>query len=273
MIRLFAVTGCLVFSLVAMGCESSSSTPTTPSPAATPTPTPPPAPTPTPTPTPPPAPPAALAALSELTLSSTSVPGQSQPTGTVTLTAPAPSGGAVIRLEADRTVVRVPATVTVAAGQTAATFTVDTSTVDARTDVVLTATYADVAKKVTLAVLLPRPRAVFTVTSPAFGEDACVLIENGFALDCRLDGKASEGRIVLWTWLLEARERIRADRPDPAFNEIDTTCKLIDGASSSSSSNGNYVDLKVTLEVTDKEGDQNTSVRTVKLYTNKNCGY
>jgi len=33
------------------------------------------------------------------------------------------------------------------------------------------------------------------------------------------------------------------------------------------------VDLKVTLEVTDKEGDQNTSVRTDKLYTNKNCGY
>jgi hypothetical protein len=63
-----------------------------------------------------------------------------------------------------------------------------------------------------------------------------------------------------------------ADTRD-AFNEIDTTCELIDGASSSSSSNGNYVDLKVTLEVTDKEGDQNTSVRTVKLYTNKNCGY
>ena len=74
MIRLFAVTGCLVFSLVAMGCESSSSdAPTTPSPAPAPAPTPPaPTPTPTPTPTPPPAP-AAPAALSELTLSSTSV--------------------------------------------------------------------------------------------------------------------------------------------------------------------------------------------------------
>ena len=273
MIRLFAVMGCLVFSLVAMGCESSSSdAPTTPSPAPAPTPTPPPAPTPTPTPTPPPAP-AAPAALSELTLSSTSVPGQSQPTGTVTLTAPAPSSGAVIRLESDRTLARVPSSVTVAAGQTTATFTVDTSTVDARTDVILTATYADVAKRITLTVLLPRPRAVFTVTSPAFGQDACVLIQNGLELDCRLDGKASEGRIVLWTWLLEARERIRSDRPDPAFNEIDTTCRLIDGASSSSDSNGNYVDLKITLEVTDKEGDQNTSIRTVKLYTNKNCGY
>ena len=273
MIRLFAVTGCLVFSLVAMGCESSSDAPTTPSPAPAPTP-PPPAPTPPPTPTPAPPPaPAAPAALSELTLSSTSVPGQSQPTGTVRLTAPAPSGGAVIRLESDRTLARVPSSVTVAAGQTTATFTVDTSTVDARADVILTATYADVAKRITLTVLLPRPRAVFTVTSPAFGQDACVLIQNGLELDCRLDGKTSEGRIVLWTWLLEARERIRADRPDPGFNEIDTTCRLIDGASSSSDSNGNYVDLKVTLEVTDKEGDQNTSVRTVKLYTNKNCGY
>jgi hypothetical protein len=211
--------------------------------------------------------------LSELTLSSTAVPGQAQPTATVTLTAAAPAGGAVIRLESESATARVPSSVTVAAGQTTATFVVDTSTVDARTDVVITAIYADVARRVTLSVLLPRPRAVFTVTSPAFGQDACVLIENGLELDCRLDGKASEGRLVRWTWLLEARERIKTDRPDPAFNEIDTTCRLIDGASSSSDSNGNFVDLKITLEVTDKEGDQNTTARTVKLYTNKNCGY
>jgi len=55
-----------------------------------------------------------------------------------------------------------------------------------------------------------------------------------------------------------------ADTRD-AFNEIDTTCKLIDGASSSSSSNGNYVDLKVTLEVTDKKAAR------IRRYERSSC--
>ena len=272
MIRLFTVAGCLAFSLVAMGCESSSSAPTpTPTPTPAPTPTPPPPP-PTPPPTPPPATPATLSAVS---LSTNAVPGQSQPQGTVTLTAAAPAGGAVVRLESSRSSARVPSSVTVPAGQTTATFTVDTATVDERTDVTITATYADTARTVLLTVLLPRPRAIFTVTSPTLGQDACALVEGGLQLDCRLDGKPSEGRLVRWAWNLEVLGKVSAERPDPAFNEIDVTCNLVDGASTSSDNDGRgrYANLKVTLEVTDKEGDRASSDRTIKLYTRGFCGF
>lgn len=210
-----------------------------------------------------------------MSLSSNAVPGQSQPQGTVTLTAAAPTGGAVVRLESSRSSARVPSSVTVPAGQTTATFTVDTATVDERTEVTITATYADTARTVQLTLLLPRPRAIFTVTSPTFGQDACALIDQGLQLDCRLDGKPSEGRIVRWSWNLEVRGKISTEKPDPAFNEIDTTCNFVDGASTTSDNDGRgrYVDLKITLEVTDKEGDKSSADRTVKLYTRSFCGF
>jgi len=208
-----------------------------------------------------------------LSLSSNAVAGQVQPQGTVTLTTEAPTGGAVVKLESSNSVAKVPASVTVQAGQLSATFFVDTATVETRTDTTITATYGDVARSVQLSVLLPRPRASFTVTSPKFGQDVCVLIESGLELDCRLDAKASDGRIVRWNWELEAQEKIRAEKSEPVFNEVDTTCRLVSGDSSTTDSNGTYVDLKITLEVTDKDGDRNTTDRTVKLYTNATCGF
>jgi len=191
----------------------------------------------------------------------------------VTLSAPAPTGGAVVKLESNNGAAKVPASVTVQAGQLSATFLVDTATVDTRADATITASYGGETRTVQLSVLLPRPKAIFTVTSPQYGKDACVLIESGLELDCRLDGKPSEGRLVRWRWELEAQEKIRAERSDPAFNEIDTKCSLVSGDSSATDSNGTYVDLKITLEVTDKDGDRDQTDRTVKLYTNGNCGF
>jgi hypothetical protein len=272
-IRLLMIVGVLMFSFVAARCGSSS-TPSSPSPTPAPAPAPAPTPAPTPAPAPTPTPAPTPAALSSLSLSSGSVVGQSQPIGTVTLTAAASAGGAIVRLESSNiTVARVPSSVTVAAGATTATFVVDTATVDTRTTVTFTATFADLARTTTLAVILPRPRAIFTVTSPTQGQDACVLIESGLQLDCRLEGRASEGRIVRWHWTLEARERISANRPDSAFNEIDSECRFVNGASTSTDNAGTYINMTVMLEVTDRDGDQNTSSRTVKLYTNGNCGF
>ena len=267
-IRSLMIVGVLVFPFAA-GCGSSSSTPTSPS-----TPAPAPAPTPTPAPAPAPTPAPAPATLSSLSLSAASVVGQTQPVGTVTLTAAAPAGGAVVRLESSNiNAARTPSSVTVAAGATTATFVVDTATVETRTSVTFTATYADLARTTTLSVTLPRPRASFTVTSPTRGQDACVLIDQGLQLDCRLEGRASEGRLVRWHWILEAAERIIGDSPESAFNEIDTSCKFVTGAGTSTDSVGKYINMTVLLEVTDKDGDQNTSSRTVKLYTNSNCDF
>ena len=274
--RLWLATG-LVCVLTVTGCSSSSqnSTPTapTPPPAATPAPPPTPPPAPTPPPTPPPAP--EIAALSSLSLSANEAPGQAQPIATVTLTAPAPAGGAVIRLESNTTeAARFPSSVTVPEGATTATFRIDTSTVPTRTTVTITATYAGLARTTTLVVTLPLPRASFTVTSPTYGSEACGIVSGGLELDCRLDGTRSDGVLVRWNWIVQVRERIVVQRPDGVFAEIDTDCRLAGGADASTDSEGRkYVNMTVSLEVTDRDGSQNTTSRTVRLYPNGNCGF
>jgi len=65
--------------------------------------------------------------VSSLSVSPASVKGGTAATGTVTLNGPAPAGGAQVALSRDNPAVHVPATVTVAAGATSATFNVTTS--------------------------------------------------------------------------------------------------------------------------------------------------
>ncbi len=79
---------------------------------------------------------------SGLTVSPTSVVGGISSTGTVKLTGPAPAGGAVVTLSSSNTAAaQVPASVTVAAGATTATFTIITSPVASNTSVTITAIF------------------------------------------------------------------------------------------------------------------------------------
>jgi trimeric autotransporter adhesin len=79
--------------------------------------------------------------VSLLSLNPTTVKGGSPSTGTVTISGPAPSGGTVVTLSSSSTAVAtVPASVTVAAGNTTATFTVTTKTVSNSTSVTVSAT-------------------------------------------------------------------------------------------------------------------------------------
>jgi uncharacterized repeat protein (TIGR03803 family) len=93
------------------------------------------------------------ATLSSLTLNPTSVSGGSSSTGTVTLSAAAPSGGVVVSLTSSTTsVATVPSAVTVSAGQTSASFTVNTQSVSSSTSVTISGTYAGATKSATLTV-------------------------------------------------------------------------------------------------------------------------
>src|SRR2546421_3242054 len=106
--------------------------------------------------------PQALPTLSSLTLNPTSVTGGAQSsTGTVTLRGPPPRGGAEVLLSSNTAAATVPASVTVAAGASSATFTVSTSAVTASTPVTISASYAGVTKTASLTVL---PQATPTVT-------------------------------------------------------------------------------------------------------------
>jgi hypothetical protein len=105
--------------------------------------------------------------LKRLTLSSDAAGGNSSVTGTVNLLGAAFSGGIVISLSsANPAVASVPATVTVPAGATSATFPVTTSTVSSTTPVVLTASWLGVNPTATLTVLPVAPQQV-TVTPTA----------------------------------------------------------------------------------------------------------
>jgi hypothetical protein len=105
------------------------------------------------------------AALSSVSVSPASVVGGTSSTGTVTLTTSAPAGGIVVGLSSDKAAVVVPASVTVAAGASTATFTATTSAVASSTTATLTATYSGVTKTATLTVTPPAPGNV--TLSPA----------------------------------------------------------------------------------------------------------
>ena len=95
------------------------------------------------------------ATLVSLTVAPTSVKGGSTTAviGTVLLTGPAPTGGFVVTLFSSNTAVaKVPASVTVAAGKTTATFKVTDSKVTGQTSVTLSASLAGITKTVSLSV-------------------------------------------------------------------------------------------------------------------------
>jgi hypothetical protein len=97
---------------------------------------------------PPPAP-----TLSSLTLNPTSVAGGHNSTGTVTLTGPAPAAGAAIALSSSNPgVASVPSTVTVPAGATSASFTVQTSSVLFSTSSDISASYNGTPRTATLGI-------------------------------------------------------------------------------------------------------------------------
>jgi hypothetical protein len=98
-------------------------------------------------------PPPGPVTLSSLTLTPTSVTGGASSQGRVTLSGAAPSGGAQVTLSSGNTAAAtVPASVTVAAGATSATFTVTSRSVTASTSATINASYGGVTRTATLTV-------------------------------------------------------------------------------------------------------------------------
>jgi len=93
--------------------------------------------------------------LSNLTLNSTAVTGGSGTTGTVTLSSPAPAGGVTVALLSNNSAAIVPATCTIAAGATQATFNVTTTAVSAGLIVALSGSYNGWTQGDELSVLAP----------------------------------------------------------------------------------------------------------------------
>jgi hypothetical protein len=114
--------------------------------------------------------PPAQASLSSLAVSPSTVVGGNNSQGTVTLTGAAPSGGATVTLTNSNTAAAtVPASVTVAAGATKATFTVSTVSVTASTSATIGGTFGGSSRSATLTVTPPPPPASLSslAVSPA----------------------------------------------------------------------------------------------------------
>ena len=108
-----------------------------------------------------------LPLLASVTLNQTSVIGGASPTATVTLNGPAPVGGVQMTLSSSNTSrATVPATVTVAAGWTVATFSVTTLVVTTTGSTSISATYAGASKSISLSVT-PSVAAYSVVLNPA----------------------------------------------------------------------------------------------------------
>jgi hypothetical protein len=125
------------------------------------------------------------ASLSAVSVSPTSVAGGTTAQGTIKLTGGAPSGGAVVTLSsANTSVVSVPASVTVVAAASSATFGVKTSAVAANTGVTITATYGGVSRTTTLTVTpastsspLPAPSLVSPAADARFSPGTSITFD------------------------------------------------------------------------------------------------
>jgi hypothetical protein len=172
---------------------------------------------------------------------------------------------------------RVDETVTVPAGVASLSFDIATSTVNASQTVTLTATYAGVSQRATLTVTPPPLVASFTVTSPRDGADACVIIEAGTALDCRLNASASTGFVnrYLWTYTM-GTDTLTHATPDPISSfDITGGCDYFDTASQSRDSSGNrYLEMNLSLQLQDASGARGDATRRViRVYPDARCGY
>ncbi len=134
------------------------------------------------------------AALSGLSVSPSTIVGGQSGTGTVSLTGVAPAGGAIVTLaSSSSSAAGVPATVTIAAGASSATFAVTTSSVNAATPVTLTASYASLSMTAALTV---NPVAAAVLNAISVSPSTIVSGQSGSGT-VNLSGPAGAGGAVV----------------------------------------------------------------------------
>ena len=215
---------------------------------------------------------------SSLSVTPQTVPGQSQPQATVTLASSAPDGGALVTLTSDNpTAVKVPVSVTVAAGSRSATFLVDTATVETSTTVRITASYAGASMAAIVTVMPPPVVASFNVRSQSRGLGACVVESGAQDFDCFLDGSSSTGFVTSWIWTYRMGTATlgHTSQASNSHPQISTKCAFLDTATGGDGPNGErYLNMTVTLQVQDRNGNTSALMQhDVKVYPNRECGF
>ncbi len=128
--------------------------------------------------------------LTAVTLSPASVTGGTSSTGTVTLSGAAPTGGISLKLTSGSAAATVPASITVPAGKTSATFTVKTTAVASDTGTSISASLSGTSQSATLKILAP-------VLSSLVLKPASVIGGSSSTATVTLTGPAPKGGLTL----------------------------------------------------------------------------
>ena len=142
---------------------------------------------------------APLPSVQSLTLTPASVAGGANALGTVTLSSAAPQGGAVVSLVNGNTAaVSIPASVTVLAGASAASFNISTTVVTVTTPLSILATYNGTNRSAVLTVTppagpppLPPQNATLTVTATGRSGERVTSAPSGISVSTGSSGAAS----------------------------------------------------------------------------------
>jgi hypothetical protein len=121
--------------------------------------------------------------VTSLTFAPAEVTGGRPATGTVTIGRAAPLGGAVLQLNRNSTSAVVPASVTIPATQTSATFTVTTQPVTTPADATITASYGNFATSTVLKLVKDNVAPQVTITLPVANTQYTEGASSGIALE------------------------------------------------------------------------------------------
>ena len=193
--------------------------------------------------------------LRSISLSPVSVVGGNPVTGTVTLTGAAPTAGAVVTLSGSDPVT-VPATVTVAAGATTATFTAATRVVGETIASTISGSYGGANASAVLSVTPPANAATarFGVSGTDV-TDTCKMAPDGASLQCTFDGSTSTapGTIVGWDWTYSVATTISVTTTTPVLTMPSASCALLPAPPLPAGTTS--FPLRVTLRIRDSLGN------------------
>jgi hypothetical protein len=142
----------------------------------------------------------------------------------------------------------------------------------------ITASYGGLSRSASLTVLPPALTAIYAVTSPQKGNDACVLGPDTDLTDCGLDARASTGFIDRWIWRYwtSADNAIgHATTDSQSKQSISNRCSFFNNARGGDDAQGNkFIQMTIELVVQDRQGNRSAPVqRAVRLYPDRLCGF
>ena len=214
-------------------------------------------------------------ALSAISLSASTVVGGNAVAGTATLTAPAPGGGAVVTLTAGDPLT-VPASVTVPAGASSATFSVATRLVAGTLAGTVTGVYGGTSASAALSVTKPTVAiASFGITGPT-ETDTCTMGNGGNTLNCTFNGStsAAPGNIVAYDWTFRAGTTVSQTTTGAVLTSPAVSCSWLP-APPLPAGGFQWLPLTVTLVVHDDQGNVSAVATNAgaRVFPQGVCGY